>query len=208
MGAVMAAEARHEQWERATPENWMDPPSNGWTYDQVKELSLQFDWELVDGTIMVRGMTVQWHDMVRDGILVALRHTRRPPYAINSERCVMLDEKTVVKPDVVVFDKRGLDPFAMECVPVETVALAVEVVSPGSRAEDRFLKPGLFAESEIPHFWRVERGDDDLPVVHEFRRDRETGAFLPAPERPVHTGTLSVESPFPVELDLRSLVEL
>ncbi|MFH8349026.1 hypothetical protein [Streptomyces sp. NPDC018045] len=38
MGAAMAAEAEQGRGERATPENWMCRPPNGWTYDQVKEL--------------------------------------------------------------------------------------------------------------------------------------------------------------------------
>nr|WP_280726467.1 Uma2 family endonuclease [Kitasatospora sp. MAA4] len=57
------------------------------------------------------------------------------------------------------------------------------MVSPGSRSEDRYLKPGLYAEAGIPYYWRVERGENDLPEVYEFWLDRESGVYAPAPRR-------------------------
>ncbi|MEV8022787.1 Uma2 family endonuclease [Streptomyces sp. NPDC086554] len=206
----MAAEAHNsDQRTQATSENWMYPPEEvGWTYDQVKELDVPFDWELVDGNIVVRGATKWWHDQVRDELYFHLRTARREPYAANVERWTMFDERTVPKPDIVVFDKTGLDVRTLECTPVTSVVLAVEVVSPGSRTDDRFRKPGMYAEAGISYYWRVERGDDDIPVVHEFWRHHESGVFVPSPDSPVHTGKLTTEVPFPVDIDLGSLVEV
>lgn len=51
-----------ERQEPATAENWMFPPKEGWTVDQVKDLDLPFDWELVDGVIVPKGMAVTWHN--------------------------------------------------------------------------------------------------------------------------------------------------
>lgn len=173
----------------------MRPPADGWTFDDVKDLDVPFDWELVDGQIAVRGATKWWHDQVRDRLYFRLESQRQPPYAVKTQRWTMLDERTVPRPDVVVFDKTDLDIRTVECIPVAAVALAVEVVSHGSRSDDRFRKPGLYAE-------------DDLPVVHAFRRHEETGVYAPAPDRPTHTGKLVTRLPFPVEIDLRSLVEV
>jgi Uma2 family endonuclease len=192
---------------RATPDNFMFPPDGGWTYDQVKDLELPYEWELVDGTIVVRGMTHFWHDRVRNRLALALSKGERPPFTSDAERCVMVDDQTVVKPDIVVYDKTGLDVFTMECLPVRNVRLAVEVVSPGSQADDRYRKPGLLAEAGVPHFWRVERGEDGLPVVHEFWRHHEAGTFAP-PDRPTHRRRLKTDVPFPVDIDLAELVEL
>ncbi|MEW1721749.1 Uma2 family endonuclease [Streptomyces sp. NPDC093109] len=208
MGAVMAAEARIEHDGQATPENWMYPPEDGWTYDQIKELELPFDWELLDGNIVVRGAAKWWHDQVRDELYYGLRRARRAPYAVNVERSTIFDEHNVPKPDIVVFDKTGLDIRTLECTPVASVALAIEVVSPGSRTQDRFRKPGMYAEAGIAYYWRVERGEDDLPVVHEFWRHHETGVYVSSPERPTHTGKLITEVPFPVEIDLHGLIEV
>ncbi|KAF4410943.1 hypothetical protein CRI70_20870 [Streptomyces sp. Ru87] len=197
-----------ERQEQATPDTWMYPPEGGWTFDQVKDLDLPFDWDLVDGNIVVRGMTALWHDLVRDGLYHRLRSVRRDPFAVNVERCVLIDENNVQKPDVAVYDKRGLDVFTAECVPVEQLALAVEVVSPGSRQDDRVRKPAMFAAARVPHYWRVERGEDGLPVVYEFWYHHDAGVYAPSPEGAVHRGKLATEVPFPVTIDLHSLVEL
>ncbi|MFF4340504.1 Uma2 family endonuclease [Kitasatospora sp. NPDC001540] len=189
----------------AEPIDWVYPPANGWTFDQVNELDLPFKWELVDGAIVVRGQTLLWHDQVRDQLFAELRAARTTPYAVNVERCVLLNERNVLLPDVVVFDKTGLNVFELECTPIGSVALAVEVVSPGSRAADRFTKPGLYAETGVPSYWRVERGENGLPIVHEFRLDEAQAVYLPYA---VHEGLLRTELPFPVEIDLKQLVEL
>ncbi|MFJ8433651.1 Uma2 family endonuclease [Kitasatospora sp. NPDC094019] len=189
----------------AMPIDWMYPPSQGWTYEQVRELDLPVDWELVDGAVVVRGMTKWWHDQVRDQLLIALSGVRTAPHVVNVERCVLLDEYNTAKPDVVVIDRTGLDFFELECIPPESVALAVEVVSPGSQVADRFRKPGQYADKGIPYFWRVERGIDNLPIVHEFHRDEEKGVYLPVAQ---HEGVLRTSLPYPVEIDLAAVVEL
>jgi Uma2 family endonuclease len=185
--------------------DWMHALSQDWTYEQVKNLDLPFDWDLVDGVIVVRGQTNQWHDQVRDRLFMALFGARVSPFAANVERCVLLDKDNTTKPDVVVFDKTGLDVFELECVPPEAVALTVEVVSHGTRAADRFRKPGQYAEKGIPYYWRVERGLDNLPIVHEFHRDEEKGVYLPVAQ---HEGTLRTSVPYPVEIDLAEVLEL
>ncbi|MGP4110124.1 Uma2 family endonuclease [Streptomyces sp. 4N509B] len=193
---------------RATAENWMFPPADGWTYDRVRDLDVPFEWELVAGRIVPRGQTKLWHDQVRNEVYFRLRSARRPPYSVAAERCVMISPDTVLKPDVVVYDKTGEDVFTQDCTPATKVRLVVEVVSPGTRMEDRFVKPALFAEARIPHYWRVERDSDDLPRVHEFWWHHEAGTFAPAPDRAAHVGKLRTDVPFPVEIDLRGLVEL
>lgn len=187
--------------------DWMYPPSQGWTYEEVKDLDLPFDWELVDGAIVVRGMTSQWHDMVRDELYFRLRNALEAPYGVNAERCVFVDEYNPPKPDVIVYDYTGLDFFTLECVPVQSVLLVVEVVSHGSRTDDRFRKPAMYAEAGVPYFWRVERGVDDYPVVHEFRLDEEKGHYAPAPGTGSHTERLVTDLPFPLDVDLRAIFE-
>ncbi|MGI5528535.1 Uma2 family endonuclease [Streptomyces syringium] len=189
------------------PVDWMRPPCRGWTYDQVKDLDLPFEWDLVDGVIRPRAMTDHWHDSVRDELYFQLASAGQGPYAINTSRCVLLDAFNPARPDVVVFDGAGLDFFTLECVPVAAVSLIVEVVSPVSRADDRHRKPGMYAEAGVPSYWRVERGEDDFPVLHEFWLDQASGVYTAAnrPERAAHTDRFRVEVPFPVEIDLKSI---
>ncbi|MER5782394.1 Uma2 family endonuclease [Streptomyces mobaraensis] len=210
MGAVMIAERLEQAAEpdKATPENWMFPPENGWTVDQVEDLELPFDWELVDGVIVVRGRPSAWHNVVRSNIKQQLKGCVTGHYAALDEQCVLIDEQNPPVPDVVVFDKRGWDVFQAKHLPVEKAILVVEVVSPGSRQDDRVRKPALYASAGVKNYWRVERGEDGLPEVHEFWLHKETGQYVSAPDRPVHTGKLETDRPFPVVIDLASLVEL
>lgn len=130
----MAAQAHTGQDPRATPENWMFPPEEGWTWDQVKELDVPFYWELLDGNIVVRGATTWWHDRVRNELYFQLRSAQRPPYGTEVERWTQFDDNNVPKPDIVVYDKTGIDIRTLDCTPVACVVLAVEVVSPGLAA--------------------------------------------------------------------------
>ncbi|MGP4047797.1 Uma2 family endonuclease [Streptomyces sp. 2A115] len=201
MGAVMTNPGQ----ARATEETWMFPPADGWTFDQVKHLELPFDWELVDGVIVARGQTRYWHNRVRDRISHALEAASIEPYAVVTEQCVMFDDRNTPKPDVIVFDPRKLDFFELECVPDEKVTLVVEVVSPGSRQDDRVRKPALFAEAKVPCYWRVELDRDQRLAVHEYWLHAETRSYIPAPMHPVHHDKLVTEVPFPVELDINAL---
>lgn len=194
------------QQGRATEETWMFPPAPGWTFDQVKHLELPFDWELVDGVIVVRGQTNVWHNEVRDGIADALKAARVEPYRVLTEQCVMVDNTNTPKPDVIVYDPRKLNFFEAECIPVDKIALAVEVVSSGSRQDDRVRKPALFAANRIPCYWRVELDQDQKLAVHEYWLNVDTRSYIPAPMHPVHHDKLVTELPFPVELDLDALI--
>ncbi|MCX4581222.1 Uma2 family endonuclease [Streptomyces sp. NBC_01571] len=63
----------------------------------------------------------------------------------------------LVVPDLVVTDAGAT---AQDTVSVDAdadaVQLAIELVSPGNKTMDRKLKPLLYAEAAIPHFWRLE----------------------------------------------------
>ncbi|WP_405562256.1 Uma2 family endonuclease [Streptomyces sp. NBC_01180] len=194
--------------EQATEDNWMFPPPAGWTIEQVTDLELPFDWELVDGVIVARGQRKVWHNRVRDSIARRLEDARVTPYAVLTEQCVLVDPYNAPRPDVIVYDPTGLNVFELECIPVDRVALAVEVVSPGSRQDDRVRKPALFAESKIPYYWRAELGKDDGLSIHEYWLHHERHEYIPAVTHPVHTKRLVTEQPFAVEFDVSALLEL
>ncbi|MEU2625981.1 Uma2 family endonuclease [Kitasatospora sp. NPDC007106] len=184
---------------------WTVPPSKGWTYQQLADVDLDFDWELVDGAVLPRGLTALWHDQVRDSLAEPVRRAAPWPYRAIVRTAVLIDERNLLRPDVVVYDRTGVDSASTEHLSPGDIALVVEVVSPTSRSDDRFRRPGQYAEAGIPSYWRVERSDDGLPVVHEFRLDEEQGVYLPVA---VHEGLLVTAVPFPVEIDLKQVVEL
>ncbi|MDJ1137529.1 Uma2 family endonuclease [Streptomyces iconiensis] len=201
MGAVMAV----EEPASATEEHWAFPPEAGWTFDQAQELDLPFKWELVDGNIVVRGRAKVWHSWVRDELRDVLKQARTNPYVVSGEQCVMLDEQNVRVPDLIVYDPEGLTLVQAEYVPIANVALAVEVVSLGSRATDRITKPVQYAQAKVPYYWRVELERDEQIAVHEYWLNSDTLSYFPAPSHPVHRRELATDLPFPVKIDLAEL---
>jgi len=61
------------------------------------------------------------------------------------------------------------------------VWLVVEIVSDGSQDADHLIKPKEYARAGIPYFWRVERDDDESPMVrrHVLRSDGRYQRELP-----------------------------
>jgi len=57
-----------------------------------------------------------------------------------------------VQPDLVVTPVRGANDRRLEL----PVLLVVEIVSPGSRTNDRVTKPAAYAEAGIPAYWIVD----------------------------------------------------
>ncbi|MBC2877339.1 Uma2 family endonuclease [Streptomyces sp. TYQ1024] len=186
----------------------MFPPWEGWTVEQVADLELSFDWELVDGNVAARRCTDLWHNHIRQGIYGHLADAAPRPYKVLSGQWTVVDETNVAVPDIVVFDATGFDVLGDEDIRARESILMIEVVSPGTRQDDRVRKPALYASAGVKNYWRVERVEDGLPEVHEFWLHKETGQYVSAPDRPVHTGKLETDRPFPVVIDLASLVEL
>jgi len=52
----------------------------------------------------------------------------------------------------------------------------VLIVSPGSVTMDRITKPALYAQAEIPFYWRIET--EQGIVVHTHRLDPVAGVYL------------------------------
>lgn len=80
------------------------------------------------------------------------------------------------------------------------VAVAVEVVSPSSRAMDRVLKPAKYAAAGIPGYWRVE--SDPISLTAYTLRDgryAELGSW--------GAGDIAeIAEPFTVRIDVQSLL--
>lgn len=58
------------------------------------------------------------------------------------------------------------------------------------------LKPGLYAEAGIKHFWRVENKDDAM-AVHTF--ELREGGYAPTG---VFRGRVKADRPFPIDIEL------
>ncbi|ADJ47405.1 hypothetical protein AMES_5580 [Amycolatopsis mediterranei S699] len=125
-------------------------------------------YELVDGTLLVSPSPRPLHQRVVARLLTAL--TPLCPAdceVLPAPLDVVLDDHTVLIPDVVVGRRDTFTERALVGVPV----LAVEVVSPSSRHIDLYLKPARLAAAGCPFYWVV---DPRVPSLSCFRLEGDT----------------------------------
>ncbi|MGW1375676.1 Uma2 family endonuclease [Streptomyces sp. NPDC002446] len=105
----------------------------------------------------------------------------------------------LVVPDIVVADAGATAEDGVS-IDADAVQLVVELVSPGNKTMDRKLKPLLYAEAAIPHYWRLEFDPAPRLIISELDGGRyvERATALPG----VVTG---VKEPFPFEIDPAAL---
>ncbi|MEW1551070.1 Uma2 family endonuclease [Streptomyces tsukubensis] len=100
----------------------------------------------------------------------------------------------LVVPDIVVADAGATVDDAVS-IDAEAVRLIVELVSPGNRTMDRRLKPLLYAEAGIPHYWRLEFDPAPRLIVGEL----DHGRYV---ERTTAPGVVTrIDHPFPLKID-------
>jgi hypothetical protein len=104
----------------------------------------------------------------------------------------------ILIPDLVVVTRPGLDRAVWD--PVE-VAMVVEIVSPGSVAADRAIKPQLYAAAGIEHYLRIELGGSD-PSGAAYRLHRGHYVKVTSSES---GQVLCLAEPFKVDLDFAQL---
>lgn len=122
-------------------------------------------YELVDGTLLVSPSPRPLHQRVVARLLATL--TPLCPAdceVLPAPLDVVLDEHTVLIPDVVVGRRDTFTDRALVGVPV----LAVEVVSPSSERIDRYLKPARLAAAGCPFYWVI---DPRVPSLSCYRLD-------------------------------------
>jgi Uma2 family endonuclease len=120
-------------------------------------------YELVDGTLLVSPSPRPLHQRVVARLLAAL--TPLCPAdceVLPAPLDVVLDDHTVLIPDVVIGKRDTFTDRALVGVPI----LAVEVISPSSRHIDLHLKPARLAAAGCPHYWVIDPG---VPRVSCFR---------------------------------------
>ncbi|MEU2298370.1 Uma2 family endonuclease [Streptomyces antibioticus] len=101
----------------------------------------------------------------------------------------------LVVPDLVVADAGATadDPVTVD---IEAVQLVVELVSPGNSTMDRKVKPMLYAEAAIPHFWRLEFDPAPMLVTYELQEGRYVQRATALAGATTH-----LDTPFPLTID-------
>lgn len=117
---------------------------------------------------------------VSDSLRRLLQDAGRPDFDTGGPIAVDLMPSYLI-PDLIVItaeaSARNANPIA-----AANIRLCVEIVSPSSRRNDRFVKPLVYAESGIPNYWRIET--DPVITLHAYELDgdsyTETGSWGPA----------------------------
>ena len=153
--------------------------------------------ELVDGVLVVTPAPARRHQRAVLNLAVALERAC-PDHleVLVAPFDVVLDESTVLQPDVLVARRTDLTERDLPTAPV----LAAEVLSPTTRRVDLHLKRAAFEAAGCPDFWAV---DPDAPSVWTWHlvegRYVESG-------RATGGQPLVTQSPYPVTLVSAQLV--
>ncbi|WP_433251611.1 Uma2 family endonuclease [Streptosporangium sp. CA-135522] len=192
-------------------DNWPYPPGRGWTADDLDRLpdegpNGELDFfkhvELVDGALIFMSPQKRFHDVVIRRLASSFEAQAPERLAVATQMDVTLGVRQRPCPDVLLIDAAlNHDHDRTSYVP-EEVHLVVEVVSPESKLRDREVKPRRYAGAGIAHFWRIEE-EAGKPVVYVYELDPATCVYVPTG---IHHGRLSVEVPFPIEIDLADLL--
>lgn len=175
------------------------PSPQGWTVEDVDALPENgLRYELVDGVPRVMTPPKFRHQKALKRLDSAVEAAAPGDLSVVQGVGVILAPDQRPIPDLVVL--RDADP-ELSNFPAAQVLLAAEVVSPSSRSDDRFRKPGIYAQAGIAVYLRVEL---DPPHVVAYRigpggRYVETGRAEPGQ-------VLTLEEPFPLTLDPADLL--
>lgn len=168
------------------------PREGEWTVEDLLGLpddGLQY--ELADGVLLVTpGPRVGHQRVVRE--LTLLLSPAMPPELelLFAPFDYQPSETTSLQPDLLIVRREDVEETRITA----PLVLAVEVLSPSTRAKDLMLKFGLYAASGVAHYWVV---DPDEPSVTTWQlvdgQYVETG-------HAVGEGLLRVKDPFSTEI--------
>jgi Uma2 family endonuclease len=178
------------------------PMRNVWTFEDLQALDVE-DWrryEIVDGALLVSPTPAIDHEFVIAEIPRVLVRAAPDGLVVLSGALGIRIGSSYRVPDLAVVHRavRGRN---RQYLWPEDVALAVEVVSPGSVSMDRILKPAQYAAAGIPAYWRVETDPISL-TAYELRPGEaaytEAGTW--------NSGEIvRLDKPFPVEVEIDRL---
>lgn len=156
-------------------------------------------YELIDGVLVVSPAPRHVHQRTVGNLHLALRQACTDDFeVILAPFDVALSDDTVMQPDLLVARRQDFTERDLPTAPV----LAIEVLSPSTRAFDLLLKKDRFQRAGCSHYWVI---DPVVPAISTWQL--ENGIYA---ESGSATGdeTLAIDSPFRLELTPVSLIEL
>jgi Uma2 family endonuclease len=154
--------------------------------------------ELLDGGLLVSPAAGGRHQRLSSQLWHTLGRAAPSGLEVLEASNVRVAPGRILIPDLVVVTKPGLDLTVRE--PAE-VAMVIEIVSPGSVAADRAIKPQLYSAAGIEHYLRIELSSPGpSSVAYQWQRGHYVQVGSSGPGQPVR-----LAEPFPVEFDLAEL---
>lgn len=173
------------------------PPPTGWTVADLESLPDNgLRYELVDGVLRVMASASFLHNDVQWALVTLLKAAAPDVFAVGQTVGVELAPDQRPVPDVVVLRDLDLGDRRRHSLPVALVELVIEVVSPSTRADDRFRKPAQYAQAGIPVYLRVE-----LDPLHVLAYEIGADGLYEETARAEPGQRLRLERPFPVSFD-------
>jgi Uma2 family endonuclease len=159
----------------------MPDAARGWTAQMVRELPDDGNrYEVVHGVLLVTPAPSGWHQLVLGRLYAWLRAYLEPlglgDTVLFSPADISWDEDTLVQPDLFVFPPHE---WTGQWSTIRTLRLAVEVLSPGSRRADRFIKRRLYQEKRVETYWvlDIEAGSADVWHPEDAEPETTTGVL-------------------------------
>ncbi|WP_424529146.1 Uma2 family endonuclease [Sphaerisporangium viridialbum] len=201
----MTVEVRSQKMTDPQLPGWMVPPPEGFTAEDLDHLpDLPAHTELIDGSLVFVSPQKDFHSVIIDLLVNALRRFTPREFRVRREMSVVLGPRQRPEPDVVILRAEALVGPDATAYQAKDVLLIVEVVSPDSETRDRERKPQLYAAAKIEHFWRVEQNGGKA-TVYVYELDPATKAYA---LMGIHHDKLQLKVPFEVDIDLTEIESL
>ncbi len=166
-----------------------------WTEAEFLALPEDPRIEMLDGGLLVSPYAGRRHQRLSSPLWRALDAVAPAAFEVFATINIRVGPQRILIPDIAVVTDPGADGAVTDAA---DVAMVVEIVSPGSAAADRAIKPPLYAAAGIGHYLRVELdGAGASAVAYALH-----GAGYVEAARAAAGATLTLAEPFPVELNL------
>jgi len=147
--------------------------------------------ELVEGELVVMAAKGYTHDLIKNGLNLALARALPTDMIVGIENSIQFTDKTILEPDLVVFKRSARARSEADFAYFErgNLLLAIEVAV-SSLNYDRGLKARLYARYGVPELWVID-ANERITWMH---RDPNGDAWSSITERgatdPLTTPTL------------------
>jgi Uma2 family endonuclease len=151
--------------------------------------------ELRDGVMVVVPSATGRHQTIGNLLWMWFREHAPAKFVPFTAVGIAVGHQDTFEPDVVLLHHPVDD--TNHYYDARQVAIALEVVSPGTKRRDRLEKPAEYAAAGIPHFWRIEQ-----EPIHVFAYDLVNGNYELVGDS---AEELVLKAPFDIRLPIRDI---